>query len=245
MLDVLADPHFQPFAIALGFMFGLLALEVALMLMGLSSQFTEADMDIDVDADIDMADVTAAVDGLDTADLADIEPLGLDGELDADVSSDVSATGFQDALEALGITKVPSAVWLAGLAAFIGSLGFALQGLVSTLDIGFLNPTLAFAIVVVPAIYLTSKFAAFVGNLIPGVETSAISDQAFHRRRGVVSGGTSEAMRPAEVKWIDGYGNPHYLMAEPLDQKTKIMEGSDVLIVRTKDKKARIINISV
>ena len=102
---------------------------------------------------------------------------------------------------------------------------------------------LVLAIVSLPALYLTSRFARFLGRLIPSVETSAIGAYAFHKRRGIVSGGTASANRPAEVRWRDGYGNIHYLLAEPLDKNETIPQGTDVLILRTKDKQARILSL--
>lgn len=264
MLELLANPELRIFSTLFFVVFGLLALEVVLMLIGISSQIGEGDIGFDVDADVDLgAESLAALESVDAADMIDIEPVGLDafdidaadaidgldgfdgldGLDDIDVLSEAQAASVSTGglLDMLGVTKVPSAIWLAGLLMFVAIFGFMLQGLVGILGFGFLPSTLALAIVAVPGLFVTAKFARFVGGLIPSMETSAVGAHAFHKRVGKVSGGTARKGRAAEVKWKDGYENTHYLMAEPLDPKEEIAEGTDVLILRTKTKEARII----
>lgn len=258
MLDILTNPDLRLFSTLLFIVGGLLLLEIALMMLGITSQLGEGDVGLDVDADVDLgADGMAALDGVDAADMVDIEPVGIESFDSLDAADGMDAMDNFDAiseaqtasvspaglLDLLGITKVPSAVWLAGLLTFISALGFMVQGLVNTIGLGFLPSMLVLAIVFVPALFITARFAGFVGGLIPGIETSAIGAHAFHKRRGVVSGGTARKGRAAEVRWVDGYGNSHYLMAEPLDASDTISQGTQVLILRTRDKQARIISL--
>ena len=42
--------------------------------------------------------------------------------------------------------------------------------------------------------------------------------------------------RPAEVRVIDGYGNAHYLRAEPLKEGETIAQGTEVLVIRDRRK---------
>lgn len=250
MLDMITDPHLRPFAIAGAIVFVLLFLEIVLMMVGFSSNFGEPDLDIDADGfDAELPEGSLeALGNLDTAELMDIEPLNLDGfDTELDVDADIISahpTGFGAFLSTLGVTSVPSAIWLAGLLAFVSGLGFVLQSLSSFLGLGYLNSTLALLLVSAPALFLTARYAKTVGRLIPNIETTAIRADSFHRRQGKVTQGTAQNTSPAEVSWVDGHGNRHYLMAPALKQGDVIPQGSDVLILRTKDKQPRIISLS-
>lgn len=252
MLEIITDPHLRPFAIAGAVVFVLLFLEIALMMIGLSSQLGEPDVDIDAESfDTELPNGSVeALSNLEPGELIDIEPLNLDGfdtDIDVDTEADIvtaQPSGFGAFLGALGVTSVPSAIWLAGLLAFVSGLGFALQSFVSLFGFGYLNSTLALLVVFVPALYLTARYAKTIGRLIPGIETTAISADSFHRRQGKVTQGTARHLSPAEVSWVDGHGNTHYLMAPPLKEGDVISQGSDVLILRTKDKQPRIISLS-
>jgi hypothetical protein len=232
MLDLFTHPDLRLFTTLAGFVFALLMLEIVLMLIGGSSQLGEVDLDADFAPDFDVD--ASALEALDGMDLSDVEPITDTTDL---------ATG-QGWMHALGLDSVPSALWLAGLLSFLSMGGFLVQGLVQTLGLGFLPSWLVLAGVAAPALWMTKRYARFLGRLIPSVETTAISKISFHKRQGTVVGGLAARNRPAEVVWVDGHGNSHYLLAEPLSDDETIPQGADVLILRTRDKQARLISLS-
>lgn len=233
-MSVLSDPGLYPFSVLALMVAGLLGLEILLMLVGLSSQIGDAD----VDAGLEIGTPMESLDALDldpglAATLEPVEPEAL--------AADAGGSGI---LSMLGLTDAPSMIWLASLMAFLSMGGFALQGAVQALTGDFLSPMPALAIVALPALYATTRFARFLGRLVPSVTTTAISGRSFNRRRGRVSGGTAAVGRPAEVAWTDGHGNTHYLMAEPLDPADVIPEGASVLILKTREGAPRLVALS-
>jgi hypothetical protein len=248
MLEILASANLRPFSIAGGLVVGLLLMEILLMLIGVSTQIGDPDVDLDFDVDVDVTspDIANALDGIDSADMANIEPVWLDmTDTSTPVDTLPEAPGFfMGVFDFLGITKVATAIWLAGLMAFISIFGFVGQGILKALGLGYLPGGIALGIVAIPALLTISKYSHLLGRLIPNVETTAVSSGSFHRRRGIVTGGTARFNMPAEVKWIDGHGNSHYLRAEPLSATLTIDEGTEVLILKTRDNKAKIININ-
>ena len=53
---------------------------------------------------------------------------------------------------------------------------------------------------------------------------------------GQPNGNAAATGRPAEVRVIDGYGNAHYLRAEPLKEGETIAQGTEVLVIRDRRK---------
>ena len=82
------------------------------------------------------------------------------------------------------------------------------------------------------ALWFTRGFGAAFARLLPQMETEALSERSLGRRRGTVTQGTAAQGRPAEVRVMDGYGNSHYLRAEPLQRDEQIAQGTEVLVVR-------------
>jgi hypothetical protein len=104
-----------------------------------------------------------------------------------------------------------------------------------------LPPNIAMALATLPALALAARAARFTAHLIPRTTTSAISERAYGRRRGIITVGAAAAGNPAQVRFSDQHGNTHHLMAEPLDQSESIPEGSEVLIIRTRDGQFRLV----
>ena len=96
MIDLLLYPSLLPFAIALGLLFGLMALELISALLGgtLLGLGNDADLDLDLDVDLD------GPDGI------DFTSLGLDSaETAVDLDLGESATGPISSTDWLGITE--------------------------------------------------------------------------------------------------------------------------------------------
>lgn len=267
MLDFLLSGPVVPFSLALGLLAGLLVLEIVALLLGgtLFGKPSEAEFDADLDGDADLG-LDAGIDaGLDTADLslpggvelADMDLGGLDAadlDLGPDLSPDLgpdlgvdtaapdlaAGPGAAAGLAAvLGLGKVPFLIWLAAVLAGFGLSGYLLQSLVTQVFGGPLPPFLA----VLPAAFVGLWFARGYGRLlarlIPGTESSVRSKAMLNRSRGVVSQGVARAGQPAEVRVTDSFGNLHFIRAEPLDQTDSIVSGTEVLVLRIRQGRAR------
>ncbi len=232
MFDLYLTEPFVPFTIALALLFGLLALELVLALLGGTLLGLGADADLDVDLDIDAPDI-----GEFDIDFGDADPHLFDfaePELDADL--DVDAPGAEAVSPGpaswLGIGKMPTLIWIAAVLLAFGVSGIVLQKLISAL----LGATLPASLAAIPAalagIWFAKQFGAVFAALLPKTETTALSNRHLGRRTGVVTQGVARRGKPTEVKVTDRYGNTHYLRGEPLKDDDEIPAGTEVLVLR-------------
>ena len=228
MFDLYLTEPFVPFTLSLALLFGLLALEVVLGLLGGTLLGLGADADLDVDIDIDTPDI-----GDLDIDFGDADPHLFDfaePELDADMPE--AEPPSPGPASWLGLGKVPTLIWIAALLMGFGVSGLVLQSLVSGL-MGFVLPAI---LAVPPAAFVGLWFARTFGKvfarLLPKTETTAMSARHLGRRTGVVTQGTAMRGRPSEVKVTDRHGNTHYLRGEPLKDADEIPAGTRVLVLR-------------
>ena len=216
------DPTFLPFSLALGLLFGLLALELVAVLVGgtLFGLGNDADFDLDVDAGLDASDMGDFDLDMDAGDALD-----LDAELDAAEAPDAAAAGPGDWL---GLSRAPTMVWIAALLLGFGITGLAVQSVTG----GFIPAPLTAIGAGIVGVGFAKRFARTFARLIPKSESSALSEHSLGRRKGVVSQGTAARGKPAEVRVVDGHGNTHYLRAEPLRDAVTIPQGTEVLVMR-------------
>lgn len=246
MFDYLFAPAFLPFSFALALLFGLAALELAALLIGTSFLGGESDAGIDAGdgpdlggADLaDMGDLSLEADGL--GDLGDVDLADIDG-LDAAEGSDALQAGGGGLSAWLGLGQMPMLIWLATVLLGFGLSGTALQMALRDL----LSMTAPAWMASVPAagfaLWFARRFGAGFARILPQVETEALSDRSLGRRRGVVTQGTAAKGRPAEVRVMDGYGNAHYLRAEPLAKGEEIAQGTEVLVIRDRRQDAYVL----
>ncbi|MEO0916496.1 MAG: hypothetical protein AAFY31_05870, partial [Pseudomonadota bacterium] len=197
MFDLYLTEPFVPFTIALALLFGLLALELVLGLLGgtLLGLGANADMDLELDVEVDVPDMG----GLDI-DFGDADPELFDfaePELDAELpKADISAGG---PAAWLGMGKMPVLIWLAALLLGFGVSGLALQAVFN----GVFDSVLPASIAVVPAalagVWFAKTFGAGFARLLPKTETTAMSERHLGRRTGVVTQGIAKRGRPSEV----------------------------------------------
>lgn len=245
MTDLLLDGAFAPFTVALALLLGLVGMEVLALLLGGSLLGGDSDADLDgpggpeLDADLDMG----AVD-LDALDSADLEALNFQaGEgLEADTSSAApDVTGGGGVLSWLGIGRMPFLIWIGCLCLAFGLSGMALQLGARSLFQSFAPAGLVAIPSGVFGLWFTRGFGAVFARILPQTETEAVSEGALGRRRGVITQGTAQRGRPAEVRVTDRYGNAHYLRAEPLSDQEKIAQGTEVLVIRDRRSKRYVL----
>ncbi|MEM9047793.1 MAG: OB-fold-containig protein [Pseudomonadota bacterium] len=246
VLALLLDPGMRPFSIAIGVVFGLFVLELALLALGasmigddgptLDTGGTGADGAIE--ADFDPAELDTALDGDPAVDLS------LASEAPGVAAEAAPAGGFAVALSWLGIGRVPFLIWLAGSLSAFGLSGYLVQLTASTLVGATLSAWLAAGLCLVPGLFLGARVAGLIGRIMPRYESSAISRRAYGNRRGVITVGTARRGKPAQARFTDANGNFHYVMVEPLRDDEAIQEGSTVAIVRLKGGDLRAVRLA-
>jgi len=235
-MDFLLIDGLRPFSILAALIVVFLAMEIVLLLIGLSS---------DVDIGLSEGDTSGAI---------EVDPAAFDGNLFSadelavlDLSPDAGTKSGPSALRRilgfLGIGRGPLLVSLIALAAGVSSLGFLLQLTLDNFTGSMLSAPLALAIVALPGLWLGGRLASFANRLVPSFESHGISEQTYHGRRGQVVIGTARRGDPAQIRWQDMYGTTHSLMAEPLRDEDRITEGTEVLIVKTRARQPRIVTL--
>lgn len=243
MFDFLLEGAFAPFSLALALLGGLAVLELLALLLGGSLIGSDGDAGLDGADGADPGefpdagglgdlDADAAADAL--ADLGDIDLADIDGAEALDSARAADASG--SLVSWLGLGRMPTLIWLAALLMGFGLSGIGLQ-LVLTSYLGFAAPAWMAGL---PAgafgLWFARGFGGIFARALPQTETEALSERSLGRRRGVITQGTAAQGRPAEVRVTDGYGNAHYLRAEPFAAGEELAQGTEVLVMRDRRK---------
>ena len=219
MYDLLTSPGATLFSIALAIVIGLFVLELLSAFLGSSILGVGTDApDVDMDADFDM-----------TVELESEVGMGVEG---------AEATGL---FTWIGARDVPFLIWLVSFLTMFGLFGLILQSLSTGLTGSQLPSTLAVVLVFVPALGITRVIANWVALLMPKTLTTAIRTRHLGGHHGVITQGTAERGKPAEVKIRDRHGNFHYLRVEPLHDDAQFPQGSYVTLIRKRGDKFFVI----
>ena len=227
MLDTLLSGPFVPFTLSLALLFGLLALELVVLLLGGSLigdsdvEGPELDAGAEFDVDFDTLDLDAV----------DLEAIDLEA-VEVEVEGPVVAETATSPLSWMGLGRMPTLIWLACLFMSFGVAGVALQAVASAALGGPLPALLVAAPSAFAALWFTGRFGTLFARLIPQTESQSVSTRQLGRRRGIITQGTASRGSPAEVRVTDRYGNTHYLRAEPLKDDDILAQGSEVLVLR-------------
>ncbi len=214
MYDLLTSPPYVPFSAAVAILLGLLALEVLLLVTGVSL-LGDAD---GPDAVAEVPDLGAAE--LDALDAGTAAPAGFE-LADGDGPAAAGAgTGHWT-----GLGRVPFLIWLTAALA-----GFAIGGLLVQAT-GPWTLWVAVPVAAASGLGAARAFAGIFARAVPRLETAALDPRQLARRRGTVSQGTARRGRPAELRVVDRYGNTHWVRAEPLREADAIPQGTAVLTV--------------
>lgn len=244
-MESLLSGALKPFSILAGFIVVLLALEILLMAVGLSSAVeTEGAEGIDgadFDAGFDFDAAPAVEADLFTPD--ELAILDLPHHEQSAVFGASKPPLARRLLRAVGIGRGPLLVSLTCMAAGVSACGFFLQFLLRGLTGEMLPGGAALAAVLIPGLLLGGRLAALAARAVPQFESHAVSDSAYNGRRGHVVIGLAGRGSPAQVRWRDSHGTTHSLMAEPLRDAEEIPAGAEVLILRTRDRQPRLLRV--
>lgn len=202
MADVLLSDSTVPFMVALALFAALLVIELVLLLVGLDPfAFFDASPELDVDMDVD----AVAADGFD-----------LQG-------------AFGQALSAVGVGKVPTLVVIMILLTAFGGSGLAVQTLAHSL-FGTAAPMLAAVSVASACAVFASRFLCrIIGNLVPSVETYAVSSRDLIGRVARLDFGSTRDGMTAQAEVLDRYGRKHSIWIKAQDDIV-FEEGDSVLL---------------
>lgn len=159
----------------------------------------------------------------------------LDADLDADTDgvADAGSVGVGGALVTLlGLGRVPLLVWLMVFLLLFGVFGLTLQAFAIDLVGGPLHGLIAGAIAAAGAVPVTAAVVRPLGRLLPGDETSAVRLDSLVGRRGTIATGRAAAGYPARARVRDRHGHAHFVMVEPHEAGSEMLEGDELLIVR-------------
>ncbi|MDO4640964.1 MAG: YqiJ family protein [Neisseria sp.] len=202
MWDLINAPQTEIFGIAVMLMLMLGVLEVCSLLLGGVSDWLD-NMLPDSLSDAGHAEV-----GLDAAD----------------------AGAFIRFLSWLYVGKLPVLMLMVVFLAVFGLLGYLLQGCLKNVFGFYLNGWLAAIAVWLVSLPVVRVTAGGLYRIMPKDETTAVEQKSLVGRVGVVVLGEARPGSPAEVRVKDGFGQQHYVMAEP-DGDLILKQGEAVLLV--------------
>lgn len=170
--------------------------------------------------------------------LGDLFDFGPDFDLDADLEfdgeiADPTSAGLGGAITTLlGLGTVPFFVWLMVFLLLFAVIGVSVQAFATDLVGGPLYAWLAALIAGGAGIPVTAAAVRPIGRIMPQDETSAVRLDSLVGKRGKITTGRAARGNPARTKVYDRHGQAHYIMVEPHEDASEMLEGDEVLIVR-------------
>ena len=164
-----------------------------------------------------------------------ISLLGLvDDQAALDADADTSS-GFTEFGSWLALDRVPLLVWLVLLLTTFGSAGLTFNFLSLTLLDTYFARWLITLLAVVAGLFFTARFGTFIARLLPKQESSATTADELVGTVGHITVGVARQNSPAEGKFVDAHGQPHYLLVEPLEPDEQFSQGEKILLIQKRD----------
>ena len=201
MWNLIHAPETEIFGIALALMLLLGALEILSMLLGGASEW-----------------------------LDNLLPDSLADSAHTEVGLDAADGVLVRFLSWLYVGKVPVLMLLVVFLAVYGLAGYVFQTAFAAVFGAYLNGTLAAVAVWFLSLPLVRATAGGLYKILPKDETTAVSQDTLIGRVGVIVLGEARPGSPAQVRVKDGFGQTHYVMAEP-DGEGVLKQGEAVLLV--------------
>ncbi len=162
-----------------------------------------------------------------------VQAVGLGGdwaEMAPDTSVDADAAF--DALDWLGIGRVPLLVALILYLAVFGLLGLLLQQIAHDWTGSLLSGWIAVPAAAVAALPLSGLAARGVGRILPQDHSTAVPIETLVGTTAHIVIGRAAAGSPARARAKDAHGQVHYVMVEPDSTGQFFEEGERVLLIR-------------
>ena len=151
---------------------------------------------------------------------------------DTDLDADADGGPMDGLLSFIGIGRVPFMVWLASFLLSFAALGVGIQSLAEGLLGAPLDRWVVAALAAVAALPVTGLLARPIGAILPRDETTAVGLDSLVGRRAQIVTGRAAAGNPARARVHDHHGRPHYVMVEPHEAGSEMLEGDELLLVR-------------
>ncbi|MDM0032567.1 YqiJ family protein [Variovorax sp. J22P271] len=143
-----------------------------------------------------------------------------------------SPEGVDGPLGWLHVGKVPLLVLLILFLAGFSISGYVIQVAALSMGGGLLPAWGASIPAACAGLSTVSALGALIARVMPGDETTAVSEQSLVGRVGLVVRGHARQGMAAEAKVRDAHGHVHYVMVEPDLPDQSFAEGADVLLVK-------------
>jgi hypothetical protein len=140
--------------------------------------------------------------------------------------------GVEGPLGWLHIGKVPLLVLLILLLAGFTVSGYVIQSVAHGLTGSLLPAWLASIPAFLAGVSTVNGVGGLLAKIVPGDETSAVSEQTLIGRAGVIVSGHARGGVAAEAKVRDANGRAHYVMVEPDIAEQTLDEGTAIVLVR-------------
>ena len=161
--------------------------------------------------------------------------LGLvDDQAALDADTDTSS-GFTEFGSWLALDRLPLLVWLVLLLTTFGSAGLTFNFLSLTLLDTYFARWLITLLAVIAGLFFTARFGSFIARLLPKQESSATTADELVGTVGHITVGVARQNSPAEGKFVDAHGQPHYLLVEPLEPDEQFSQGEKILLIQKRD----------
>ncbi len=155
---------------------------------------------------------------------------GLLPDFDLEFDANVPDGGLTSFLSWMNIKKVPLLVAIVCFLSTFGLIGVMAQ-YIQHQTLGFLTPLwMALPAVFILSIFFSKYFILGISKIMPRDESTALSMESFIGKTAVIILGTAKKGFPAECKLEDKYGQCHYFMVEPEDEKSEFKQGESVLL---------------
>ncbi|MEO8387431.1 MAG: YqiJ family protein [Polaromonas sp.] len=140
--------------------------------------------------------------------------------------------GMDGPLGWLHVGKVPLLVLLILFLAGFAVSGYVIQSAANALLGSLLPAWIASIPALLAGISTVNGIGGLLAKIIPGDETSAVSEQTLVGRAGVIVKGHARDGMAAEAKVRDSHGRAHYVMVEPDIIDQTLDEGTPIVLVR-------------
>lgn len=155
----------------------------------------------------------------------------IDLDLDLDLDAEVDHPGLHVFLQWIPVGRVPSLVIVILFLLIFGFIGYGLQLLSMKLIGGMSNPWIVSLICFVISFPILSVISRALSRILPGDESSAVSNSSFEGKTAIVTIGEAIWEKSTEAKLQDEYGKTHYLMVSPNIPDTSLKQGDEVVII--------------
>ena len=223
--EFLLTSEMAPFSAGFSLILLFLLLELLSLLLGGSLFGLDGGTDID-GPDIDLPEIDAPDLDLPDFDAPDLDAPGVDGAA-ADATG--AASGV---LSLVGLGDAPFMVWLIAALTGFSVSGYAAQLALRELTGTMLSPWLVGVGAVFVGLFVAKRLSRKLANLLPQVQTEAVSETRLGGRTGVITVGTARVGKPAEAKVTDRFGNAHYIRVEPFRPDQELSAGTEIAVMR-------------